>query len=62
MFENMVMRRIYGSKRDKMVGSWRKLRNVKLHDLYSSRNVIIIVKTRRMKWAYSTHGKGEECM
>jgi hypothetical protein len=51
VFENKVLRRIFGPKRDEVTGGWRKLRNEKLHDLYSSPRIIIIIKSRRMRWA-----------
>jgi hypothetical protein len=51
MFENRVLRRIYGPKRDGVTGGWRKLHNKELHDLYSSPSIIRIKKSRRMRWA-----------
>jgi hypothetical protein len=51
VFENRVLRRIFGPKRDKVTGEWRKLHNEELHDLYSSPTVIKIIKSRRMRWA-----------
>jgi hypothetical protein len=51
VFENRVLRRIFGSKRDEVTGGWRKLHNEKLHDLYSSPSIIRIIKSRRMRWA-----------
>jgi hypothetical protein len=51
MFENMVLRRIFGSKRFDVTGGWRKLHNEELHGLYSLPNVIRITKSRRMRWA-----------
>jgi hypothetical protein len=50
VFENRVLRRIFGPKRDEETGEWRKLHNEKLHDTYSSPSVIRIVKARRMRW------------
>jgi hypothetical protein len=47
VFENMVLRRIFGSKRDEVTGEWRKLHNEELHYLFSSPTVI---KSRRMRW------------
>jgi hypothetical protein len=46
-----VLRRIYGPKRYKVIGDWRKLHNEELHDLYSSPSIIRIMKSRRIRWA-----------
>jgi hypothetical protein len=51
MFENMALRRIFGPKRDEVTGEWRKLHNEELHSLYSSPNIIRIIKSMRMRWA-----------
>jgi hypothetical protein len=51
VFENRVLRRIIGPKRDEVTGKWRKLHNKELHDLYSSPSVIRIIKSRRMRLA-----------
>jgi hypothetical protein len=51
VFENKVLRRIFGPKKHEVTGGWRKLHNKKLHDLYSSPSIIIIIKSRRMRWA-----------
>jgi hypothetical protein len=51
VFENRVLRRIFGPKRDEVTGEWRKLHNKELHDLYSSPSIIRIIKSRRMRWA-----------
>jgi hypothetical protein len=51
MFENRVLRRIFGPKMDEVTGEWRKLHNEELHDLYSSLSIIRIIKVRRMRWA-----------
>jgi hypothetical protein len=51
LFENRVLRRIFGPKRDEVTGEWRKLHNEWLRDLYSSPSVIRIIKSRRMRWA-----------
>jgi hypothetical protein len=51
VFENRVLRRIFGPKRDEVTGEWRKLYNEELHDLYSSPSIIRIIKSRRMRWA-----------
>jgi hypothetical protein len=51
VFENRVLSRIFGPKRDEVVGGWRKLHDEELHDLYSSASMIRIMKSRRMEWA-----------
>ena len=51
VFENRVLSRIFGSKRDEVTGEWRKLHNEELNDLYSSTNVIQVIKSRRMRRA-----------
>jgi hypothetical protein len=54
VFENRVLRRIFGPKRDEVKGGWRKLHNEELHNLYSSPSIIIMIKLKRMRWAH--HG------
>jgi hypothetical protein len=51
VFENKVLRKIFGPKRDEVTGGWRKLHNEELHDFYSSPSIIRIIKSRRMRWA-----------
>jgi hypothetical protein len=51
MFENRVLRRMFGQKRDEVTGGWRKLHKEVLQNLYSSPSIIKIIKSRRMKWA-----------
>jgi hypothetical protein len=51
VFENRVVRRIFGPKRDEVTGEWRRLHNEELNDLYSSPNIIRVIKWRRMRWA-----------
>jgi hypothetical protein len=51
VFENRVLRIIFGPKRGQVTGDWRKLHNEELHDLYSSLNKIRMIKSRRMRWA-----------
>jgi hypothetical protein len=50
VFENRVLRRIFGPKRDKMTGDWRKLHNEELHKLYSSPNINRMIKSKRVTW------------
>jgi hypothetical protein len=58
VFENKVLRRIFGPKRDEVTGECRKLHNKELHDLYSSPSIIRIIKSRRMRWACHVARKG----
>jgi hypothetical protein len=60
VFENRVLRRIFGPKRDEVTGEWRKLHNEELHNLYSSPDIIRQVKSRRMRWAGCVARIGEE--
>jgi hypothetical protein len=64
VFENTVLRRIFGPKRDEIRGGWRILHNEELHDLYSSPNKIRIMKSRKMRWEghEARMGGTEECM
>ena len=50
VFENRVLRRIFGPKRDGVTGEWRKLHNEVLNDLYPSPNIVRVIKSRRMRW------------
>jgi len=50
MFENMVLRGIFGPKRDEVTGEWRKLHNEELNDLYCSANTVRLTKSGRMRW------------
>ena len=59
MFENRVLRRVFGPKRDEVTGEWRKLHNVELNDLYSLPNIVRVVKSRRMRWAGHVARMGE---
>jgi hypothetical protein len=63
-FENRVLRKIFGPRRDEVMGDWRKLANEELHNLYSSPNIIRMIKSRRMGCAghVSTNGGVEECI
>jgi hypothetical protein len=60
VFENRVLRRIFGPKRDEVTGEWRKLHNEELHSLYSSPDIIRQIKSRRMRWAEHVARMGEE--
>ena len=51
MFENKVLRKIFGAKRDEIIGEWRMLHNGELHTLYSSSSIIRNLKWRRLRWA-----------
>ena len=51
MFENRALRRIFGLKREKVTGEWRKLHNEELNDLYSLHNIVQVIKSRRTIWA-----------
>jgi hypothetical protein len=63
VFENRVLRRIFGPKRDEVTGEWRKLHNGELHILYSSLDIIRQIKSRKMRWAEHAPrmGGGETC-
>jgi len=56
----MVLRRIFGPRRDEVKGDWRRLRNEELNDLYSSPNIMRVIKWRRMRWAGHVACMGEE--
>ena len=60
MFENMVLKRIFGPRRDEVMGEWRRLHNEELNDLYSSPNIVRVIKSRRMRWAAYVARMGEE--
>jgi len=51
MFENRMLRKLFGPKRDEVTGDWRKLHNEELSDLYSLLNIVWVIKSRRMRWA-----------
>jgi hypothetical protein len=51
VFENRVLRNIFGRKRDEVTGDWRKLHNEELHKVHSSPSIIRMIKSRRMRWA-----------
>jgi hypothetical protein len=62
VFEDRVLRRIFGLKREEMTGEWRKLHNEELNDLYCSPNIVRVIKWRRMRWvgnvAYTAERRG----
>jgi hypothetical protein len=58
VFENRVLRRIFRPKGDEVTGGWRKLHNEELHNLYSSPSIIIMIKSRKTKWARHIARKG----
>jgi hypothetical protein len=51
VFENRVLRRIFGPKREELTGGWRRLHNEKLHNLYTSRNITGMIRSRKVRWA-----------
>jgi hypothetical protein len=60
VFENRVLRRMFGPKRDGVMGGWRTLHIEELHNLYSSPSIIRIIKSRRMRWAGHVAQMGEK--
>jgi len=60
VFENMVLRRIFGPRRDEVAGEWGRLHNEELNDLYSSPNIVRVIKSRKVKWAGHVALMGEE--
>ena len=60
VFENMVLRKIFGQKRDEVTGEWRRLHNEELNDLYCSPNILRVIKWRRMRWAGHVARMGEK--
>ena len=59
VFENMVLRRIFGPKRYEVTGEWRRLHNEELNDLYCSRNIVRVIKSRKMRWTGNVACMGE---
>ena len=59
VFENRVLSRIFGSKRDEGTGEWRKIHNEELNNLYFSPNILRVIKSRRMRWAGHVASVGE---
>jgi hypothetical protein len=62
VYENRVLKRIFGSKREEVAGSWRKLYNKKLHKFYSSPNIIRVIEEYEVGGICSTQGKAEKCI
>jgi hypothetical protein len=64
VFENRVLRRIFGSKMDEVTGEWRKLHNEELNGLYSLPNIVRVIKSRRLRWAghVTRMGEGKVCI
>ena len=60
VFENVVLRRIFGPRRDEVTWEWRRLQNKELNDLYSSPNIVRVIKSRKMRWAGHVARMGEE--
>jgi len=60
VFEDLVLRRIFGPRRDEVTGEWRRLHNEELNDLCSSPNIVRVIKSRRMRWAGHVARVGEK--
>ena len=60
VFENVVLRRIFGSRRDEVTGEWRRLHNEELNDLYPSPNIVRVIKSGKMRWVGHVARMGEE--
>ena len=60
VFENMVLRGIFGPRRDEVTREWRRLHNEEINDLYCSPNILRVIKWRRMRWAGHVARMGEE--
>jgi len=62
VYENRVLRRIFGPKRDDVTEEWRKLRNEELNALCSSRNIVLVIKSGKMRWGKACSTYGERCI
>jgi hypothetical protein len=62
VFENRVLRRICGPKREELAGGWRRLHNEELHNLYTSPNIVNVIKSRTVRWAGNLAHMGEDCL
>jgi len=60
VFENMVLRRLFGPRRDEVTREWRRLHKENLKDLYSSSNIVLVIKSGRMRWVGNVARMGEE--
>jgi len=60
VFENMMLRRIFGPRRDEVTGEWRRLHNEEINNLYSPPNIVQVIKLRRMIWVWHVAHMGEE--
>jgi hypothetical protein len=60
MFDNRVLRRIFGSKREEVAEGWRRLHNEELHNLYASPNTISVIKLSRMRWVWHVARMGKK--
>jgi hypothetical protein len=63
VFDNGVLRKLFGAKRDRMTGEWRNLHNEELNDLHCSPNIVRVIKSRKMRWAghVACMGRREMC-
>jgi len=59
MFENRALREVFGPNMEEITGDWRKLKNEEFHDMYSSPNIIHVIKSRRMRWVGHVERIGE---